>query len=674
MATRTRRKVASLKDLPTLIERQDGFDEVLAALRHGDSGTIDGTWGSSCALTAATLARCAPGTVLIVLPRLSDVDDFAGDLAGFLGETPLVFPAWETVSAESSAADRVLGARMRVLQELASPKPPRVVVAPIAALLQPVPARAEIDAGTRRVGCGETLDPDEFLRWLLARGFERTTKVELPGECSMHGGILDLFPADAGDPVRIELFGDEVESIRRFDVQSQRKLEELTELAIVIPPGNTSDKGGVHLADHLPQQTWLVLVELTELADEGRQYLTRLNDPRGFFSVDACLARCTERPSVSLASLAPDSLDTNCHLKIQSIERFSGRGAEALVELASVVGLDERALVVCHNAGEKQRLGELLAETELGRNARVELCEGQLAKGFRIVSEKLVVLSDHELFGRTEVRRAPRRRSVETRAIDSFLELNEGELIVHLTHGIGRYRGMQIVDKGDHVEEHLALEFRDGVRVLVPAALIHLVQKYVGGTKGEPILSKLGGTAWERKKRQVADALRDLASDMLRLQAEREAKPGIACATDTHWQMEFEEAFPYTETDDQLRSIEEVKDDMQRARPMDRLICGDVGYGKTEIAMRAAFKAIDNGRQVAVLVPTTVLAEQHFRSFQERMAEYPFTIEVLSRFRTKAEQNKVIKSLKSGGVDLVIGTHRLVQSDIEFKDLGLVVV
>jgi transcription-repair coupling factor (superfamily II helicase) len=267
----------------------------------------------------------------------------------------------------------------------------------------------------------------------------------------------------------------------------------------------------------------------------------------------------------------------------------------------------------------------------------------------------------------------PRRRP-ESRAIDSFLDLNEDDLVVHVSHGIACYRGMSVIDKHGRTEEHLILEFRDGVRVFVPASKIDLIQKYVGGAKTEPELSKFGGTAWQRKKERVQEAVLDLAADMIELQALREAKPGIALPADSEWQAEFEAAFPYQETPDQLTTMAEIKRDMERSRPMDRLICGDVGYGKTELAIRAAFKTIDNGRQVAVLVPTTVLAEQHFRTFSERLAEYPFVVEGISRFRSGGEQKRIIERLKQGGVDVIIGTHRLVSADVQFKDLGLVII
>ncbi|HXY33510.1 MAG TPA: transcription-repair coupling factor, partial [Planctomycetaceae bacterium] len=490
----------------------------------------------------------------------------------------------------------------------------------------------------------------------------------------------------------IELFGNEVESIRRFDAETQRKLEELTEVELTIvgarkegsTDGGASPVGGnghpngraaeESLIDSLPAGTWIALGELADILEEGKTYLTRMENPRGLFGVAHTMERLVKFPSVSIAAIAGDSFDTTCHLRVESIERFTGPRTEALSELESVVGRDEQVLIACHNDGERARLSELLAEPGRTLGGRVELCIGHVTRGFRLVSEGLIVLSDQELFGRTEIRREARRRTYETRAIDTFLELSEGDLIVHLTNGIGVYRGMELLDKGEQKEEHLILEFADSVRVFVPVSLIYLVQKYIGASKSAPQLSKLGSATWAKKKERVAHAVLDLASDMIQLQAKREAREGIAFPIDSHWQQEFEAAFPYTETKDQAAAIIDVKDDMQRPRPMDRLLCGDVGYGKTEVAMRAAFKAVEAGKQVAVLVPTTVLAEQHFRTFSERLAEFPFNVHVLSRFCTKAQQHETLLGMETGEVDIVIGTHRLVQKDIRFKDLGLLVI
>ncbi|MFN0056446.1 MAG: transcription-repair coupling factor [Planctomycetales bacterium] len=735
MSSSTHHQVASLRGLVPLLRRAQGFAEVAGALRCGQSAAIDGAWGSSCALTAAALldgpqspspemagGAGAPersqtgGWLVVVLPRISEVDDFAVDLAGFLGENPRIFPAWESMPQEQSAVDPVFTGRMRVLQELvplsvasaSAPQtqtsdgsedqrtasdgsaPIRVIVTSLPALLQPVPDRDELRRSTRSLRVADELDPEELVWWLIAQRFERVAAIELPGEFSMHGGILDVFSHTDSEPLRIEFFGDQIESIRRFDVATQKKIADLQEVGLMVvrPGGNGQEPaaqgdpasgagGSAHFVDWLPCGSWIALVEPAQLREEGRHFLGRLDNPHGLFGVEATFQRCIERPTVTIAALSADGFETTCHLRIQSVERFDVPAAEVIGELAKVVGRDERVLIVCHNAGEQQRLSELLAETDLPGTGRVELLQGFLLRGFRLADERLIVLSDHELFGRRDIRRgtpAAGKARLESRAIDSFLELTEGDYVVHLAKGIARYRGMQLLTQGDQQEEHLVLEFRDAVKMFVPVSLIHLVQKYVGGGNSAPTLSKVGTGSWERKKQAVANAVSDLAGDMLVLQAARDAKTGLAFPPDSHWQEEFEASFPYVATPDQVTAIGALKQDMQKPRPMDRLICGDVGYGKTEVALRGAFKAIDAGKQVAVLVPTTVLAEQHFRTFSERLAEFPFSIEVLSRFRTKGQQRGVLAGLAEGRVDLVVGTHRLIQADVKFSDLGLLII
>jgi transcription-repair coupling factor (superfamily II helicase) len=375
------------------------------------------------------------------------------------------------------------------------------------------------------------------------------------------------------------------------------------------------------------------------------------------------------------------------------VERFSGNVTRVRDELDTIAGTDH-VLIACQSDGELHRLGEVLQAGQLAESQRLKLVKGYLRSGFRLIEAGQVVLGSHQIFHRdssapgvkTSRKGAAVGRALESRAIDSFLDLNEGDYVVHVAHGIARFRGMTMLEKGSDQpapdeddpktapEENLILEFRDGVFLYVPASRIDMVQKYVGGSQAEPELSKLGGTAWGRKKAKVAEALQDMAADMIRVHAVRAAVPGHAFPADSDWQKEFEDAFPYQETPDQLTAIAEIKQDMERPRPMDRLLCGDVGYGKTEVALRGVFKAIDNGKQVAVLVPTTVLAEQHFRTFKQRLAEYPFRVECLSRFQSAQKQKEIIHDLHEGNVDVVVGTHRLISDKVKFKELGLVVI
>ncbi|MEZ6124662.1 MAG: transcription-repair coupling factor [Planctomycetaceae bacterium] len=673
---------------------------MVQALLAGQSASIDGAWGASCALAVAALAeRCAGRVLLVVVPGVRDIEEFADQVSEFLPAGAVIrqFPAWESLPDEHDVTDAVFAARLGTVRFLNEPRLDglSVVVTCLPALLQPVPSRSDIQDATRRIAVGDELSLEPLLDWLVERSFERVTAVELPGEFCVHGGILDIFPPTESDPVRIELFGDEVESIRSFDVETQRRLDELNEIALtatrpVKPPSRPEPGDSLRphsaiasatesLLDSLPQNSVVVLSDMAQAVSEGKLYLQRLANPIGMFGVDRTMARLTEFPSVTIDALGADGFEQSCHLKIESVERFASAGKDVLTELAETLSSQDRVLLSCHNDGERQRMADLIRETDqsdgLQLGERITLCVGRVHRGFRFLERSLLVISDNELFSRSQARKVrSARRSADTRAIDSFLDLKDGDLVVHITQGIARYRGMALMDSNGEKEEHLLLEFRDSVVVYVQASLIHLVQKYIGPAKSNPELSKFGGTSWEKKKGKVAEAVTDMAADMLKLQAERESKPGLRCRADSEMQQEFEMSFPYTETPDQATAIGDLKEDMERSRPMDRLICGDVGFGKTEVAMRAAFKAVDNGRQVAVLVPTTVLAEQHFRTFTERMAEFPVTVEMLSRFRTDGEQKRIIERLERGEVDIVVGTHRLVSKDVRFKDLGLLVI
>ncbi len=722
-----RQTPSSLAELTTLIAASPGFAEVLTALHSGRSAAIDGAWGSSCALSIAAIAAADPKrTHLIILPTIRDAEEFVDELTDLPNSGVMLFPAWESLPEIIDAGDSVYAARVSAVRRLSqTDRIPTAIVTCLPALLQPVPTRASIQAATRTISVGDDLPLAELTDWLILRGFERVTAVELPGEFSIHGGILDIFPASEPDAIRIELFGDEVESIRSFDVESQRRLEDLKSISLTATlaatplasnsatpqtsPGasdvQSTGKGKSKrtksetkpadaptapaaaplfsgetesLIDSLSRQTIVILTDMQQAISEGRMYLQRLSNPVGLYGVDATMARLMEFSSVTIDALGVDGYEQSCHLPIEAVERFSGSRRDALVELSELLGPSDSVLLCCHNEGEQGRLQELIAETDSSSGtslaSRICLTTGRIRRGFRLLDHALIVISDNELFSRTPTRATTRKRRTDSRTIDTFLDLREGDLVVHVAHGIARYRGMAMTGANGQQEEHLLLEFRDALIVYVPVSLIHLVQKYIGPAKTTPELTKYGGTSWLKKKDQVAEAISDMATDMLQLQAERASKAGIQCRADSHLQQEFEKAFPYTETPDQASAISDLKGDMEQSKPMDRLICGDVGFGKTEVAMRAVFKAVDNGRQVAVLVPTTVLAEQHFRTFSQRMAEFPVTVEMLSRYRSAAEQSRILERLKEGGIDIVIGTHRLVSKDVKFRDLGLLVV
>src|SRR5437588_5096031 len=383
--------------------------------------------------------------------------------------------------------------------------------------------------------------------------------VELPGEFTRRGGILDVFSADAEAPYRIEFFGDEIESIRQFSPQTQRSLGDLETVEITgarveqLHPGQDENGSAAavpytgHLCDYLAADAWTVLVEPDDLHEQGKHYLERVTDARGLFSNPGVFQQLLRFPNVRESALPAPTIEATCHLRVESIEHFSGDVTKVRDELDSTAA-GNRVLIACHNEAECKRLTEVLAAGQLAQSDRLRLVTGRVRAGFRMVDAGVAVLSDHELFHREEARLVLPRRRLESRAIDSFLDLAEGDLVVHVSHGIARYCGMQILENNGRSEEHLILEFREGTRVYVPASKIDLVQKYVGGARTDPELSKLGGTSWQRKKERVEEAVIDMASDMVELQALRQSKPGITYGHDTEWQAEFEAAFGYQET------------------------------------------------------------------------------------------------------------------------------
>ncbi len=671
-------------------EKHKGFVDVVASLSQGHGGTIGGTWGSSSALAAAALAQAQAreqegsdvrGLLVVVLPHPADADACADDLAVFTSDPVAVLPALETLGEtdDVSLADPAEPDRLALVKRLTGPAAdrPRIVVTTIQALLTLLDDPREVRESTRRLAVGARQDPGELGDWLIARGWEQADAIDRPGTFARRGGIVDLFAADWERPVRVEFFGDEIESLRTFDTVTQRSVDTLPAVDLTALVHRATDGAAAvrrtHLADILPTGSWWALVEPGELAEEARRTKQRLAGVAGVGEPDDVFARIYRFPSVTLAAVAPSSLEATATLAVESVERFTGVLDRVREELETV-GREQDVWVIAPSAAEEQRLAELLAGTAPDRSGRLHFARGHLSGGFRLVPEKIVLVSSAELFRREDAAaaRAPKQRL--SRAIDTFLDLREGDYVVHVAHGIGRYKGLKLLEKHGRTEEFLEIEFAEATKVYVPASAIDLVQKYVGGGKLAPKLAKVGGTLWEKQKQAVRDALADMAADMLALQARRASRPGTAFPPDTPWQRAFEESFPFDETPDQLTAIEAIREDLMRPRPMDRLLCGDVGFGKTELAMRAAFKVAEAGAQVAVLVPTTVLAEQHRRSFAARFAEFPFVIRSLSRLTSSAEERDTLEGLASGAVDIVIGTHRLAQGDIHFANLGLLVV
>ena len=638
-----------------------------------------GLWGSSAPMTAALVAESTRRTVLYVTSHFDAADNAREDTELFLGRPCDMLPAWETLPGEGAAAGEIGAERLRLCARLADRGSAGVIVAPVLALMQPVPRPEALAADMLRIAVGQPLEPEPVVRWLVDRGFDRLDLVESPGDFALRGGILDIFPPGDEQPIRIELFDEQVESIRRFDTSSQRSAGDLREVAIAAMPEAVTATAA-DLTDflaYLPPEAIVALDEPAEVQEMGRTLYRRLAEPDRLFTVEAVLQRANEFTTLHLTRLAaaPAAPEADAfRFEVASLSRFEIKAADAVTELCEQARA-ARVIVVCDNEAERGRLREMIVEHAGAVPDSIETHVGLLHEGFEWVPARTILVAHHEIFHRYRQRRRIRRLHA-ARPLEAWTDLQPGDLVVHTLHGIARFRAMEVMKKGDSAkqEEFLTLEFADKAVLHVPTSQIDLVQKYIGAAGVRPKLSKLGGTRWSKTKERVTGAVTDLAEQLLRIQAARKTHEGTAYPADTPWQREFEDSFLYTETEDQLVVSAEVKRDLCSPRPMDRLLCGDVGYGKTEIAVRAAFKVVEYGRQVAVLVPTTVLAEQHHETFRERLADYPMSVACLSRFRSASEQGAIVAAARKGLVDIVIGTHRLLSKDVGFADLGLLII
>ena len=636
-------------------------------------------------MVTATVAAGLRRTFLYITAHLEEADHARDDIELFLGRSCEIFPAWESLPGEGAASGEIEAERHRVCTLLArgSPNAP-VIVAPVQALMQPAPTAEALGKNTlhlitgRITGGGGALaaGPQFVLQWAVDRGFARLDLVESPGDIAQRGDILDIFPPGETAPVRIQFDGDAIESIRRFDISAQRSAESVESLSVTaMPDGKLDSADQAQFLSYLPNDAVIVLDSPVEIQEMGRVLRSRLGDTDQLYDVSDVLGRCTDWAQMHLGQFAAARSDEDViDFAVGSLSRFEGSANDAVDELAQLAR-DHEVYVFCDNEGERQRLSEMVADRGGPPTRPVHLEIGILHRGFVWSASKTAVVSHHEIFQRQRQRR--RLRRVEAgRPLESWTDLRPGDYVVHVVHGIAVFRGMRKMQKGDSAqfEEFLTLEFGEGGAVHVPCSQIDLVQKYIGAGGRKPQLSRLGGKRWSNTKQRVAEAVSDLAESLLRIQALRAEAQGTPYPPDTEWQREFEAAFPFEETEDQLAVAGEIRGDLIRPRPMDRLVCGDVGYGKTELAMRAAFKVVEYGRQVAVLVPTTVLAEQHYESFRERMADYPFVVASLSRFRSHAEQKVIVEKVRRGQVDIVIGTHRLLSKDVKFANLGLVII
>ncbi|MBC23100.1 MAG: transcription-repair coupling factor [Phycisphaerae bacterium] len=647
--------------------------------RIESSGTI--LSGPSCGSSATVLAGCIHAAsehrpAILVVAHLDQADDAVDQLRSS-GFDAMLFPALQVLPGESSLNLDLVSDRLRLARMLHGRHQPGIIVAPVAALMQGIPIAAKLDSMTRQIQVGHTLALDELSHWFFEAGFERVDSVESPGEFAIRGGLIDVFTPGSQLPTRIDLFAEVVESIHEIDLATQasdRRLEHAELMGASIEM-LSSDQDMKPMMDFISSSSVTILDDIVEIIEQARGYFDRVEDAGGVLGPPAVLESLAIR-SHAIIQCTSDPDDQEFRLPFAPLPEIPEKAQEAF-ELLRTMSTDGASIILaCRDEAEFDRMAQLVAEHVPESN--IEIIRSDLASGFIFLEQEghpLVLVPQHELLHRYASRRRKGLASTR-RARDAFLQFVPGDYVVHRDHGIGRFVSLGPIpgEPGDGTQEFLTLEYAGKARLHVPASRIELIQKYVGAGNTRPKLATLGGRRWKKQKEEVEEAVRDLASQMLRIQAAREASPGIRFPVDTTWQREFEADFPFQETEDQLLAIDAVKEDMQRRQPMDRLICGDVGFGKTEVAMRAAFKAVEAGHQVALLVPTTVLADQHERSFGQRFGQYPFRIECLSRFKDQQHQREVIGELSEGKVDILIGTHRLLSKDVRFADLGLVII
>jgi transcription-repair coupling factor (superfamily II helicase) len=722
---------APLGALPALLRDEPGLTRAL-----GDPEARLAVVEVARPISIAALATLSSRRPLVVsCPTGTMAGQLADDLAQFLPPGDVVhFPGWETLPFERvSPSVETMGQRLDILWRLRDPERcPRVIVAGVRALMQKLGPGATTTEPII-VRPGSEIDPDVLGRRLVEFGYRREELVEHRGEFARRGAIVDVFPSTADAPIRIDLWGDEVDRLTRFGVNDQRSTDDLDEVHIfpareLMPSDDVRDRArqlvasepwgreqwerlaeGVHfdgmeswlpwlvdedrlLTDVLPDAAKVVLVEPRRMRDRALDLIAEEDDlartlastwardpdksfPRLHADPDTLLDRAGSFWSIDST---PESPDTPL-VEASGWGPVAGDGSGLTDRLIELIGRGFRVVVAADGTGSAQRLHDLLLNNGLdfpvvrpGRDVPTggSITVAPLHRGCTVPNAKVAIVAESDLTGRRRAHRTARK--VKRESASTFEDLKAGNYVVHHQHGVGKYEGMVKRAIGGVERDYLLISYKGGDKLYVPSDQIDTLRQYVGGEA--PKLHKLGGSDFAKTKSKVRSAVREIAQELVVLYQKRVNAQGHSFAHDTPWQAEMEEAFPYVETPDQRTAIDDIKRDMELAHPMDRLLCGDVGFGKTEVAIRAAFKAIQDGKQVAVLAPTTLLATQHGNTFADRFAGFPIRVETLSRFLTAAQAKKVIEGVKTGDVDCVIGTHRLLANDVKFKDLGLLVV
>lgn len=757
-----------MSGLTKLLHQNDKYLKVRDAFCGGQRVLVFGLADSQRRFFLANLYEHLTKPLLIITHDLQEASSIQEDLAKLLDEeNVLLFPELEVLPHERLVNDLSLKVqRLQVLEEVLFDFQGKIVVTTVQALLRKGPSLRHFKECTFQLTVGEDLDLNEMVDKLIKMGYERTGMVEGRGQFAIRGGIIDIYPMTKVHPIRVDLFGDEIDSLKEFDLVTQRSVQNLDRVFITPADEIIFDQRiGAQAASAIQKDAEVMLKNLlrterneeyaalqrkiaedTERLSEGmrfegmEQYLPYFGAELGtildFFQDKLVVMDSPERVQSRAEHLIKEIQETEHTLLEQGIilpsyselflefpgllwqvqstpllmidyrqynltwmmadeaVEFHAKDVEPFhgkIDLLTQAIKDRskgkyRVLLTLGTDSKCRRLVEHLRGEEINaiyspevqkdelQPGTVIVSTGNLSRGFLFEELKLVVFTEVEIFGRQKKKKRKIKEFNEGIRINSFEELEIGDHVVHENHGIGKYLGVKTLEiQGNH-QDYLVLKYAGEDKLYVPTHQVDLIQKYIGVENQPPKLFKLGSGEWNRVKKKVKESVQEIALDLLKLYAERELVRGHAFSKDTPWQKEFEDAFPYEETPDQVKAIEEVKKDMEEVQPMDRLICGDVGYGKTEVAIRAAFKAVQEGKQVVVLVPTTVLAQQHYNTFKERFKDFPITLEMISRFRSPGEQKRILERLGTGGVDIIIGTHRLLSKDIVFHDLGLVIV
>ncbi|MEI4804315.1 transcription-repair coupling factor [Bacillus sp. FJAT-51639] len=722
---------------------------------------ISGMATSSRSLLMASLYKKTKQSQLVITHNLYQAQKVYEDLVSLIGEQDVwLYPVNESIASEIGVASPELKAqRIEVLNRLAAGES-GIIVAPVAGLRRFLPRKEMWKKQQIELKMGQEIDLDELFHVLTTMGYERKSMVEAPGEFSVRGGILDIYPLTEELPIRIEFFDTEVDSIRSFTVEEQRSQEKMDKISFgpatefvfskeelafgiqklesslantikkvsdeklktiiletvtyeleLLKNGQTIEQMFKYLSlfynepasliEYLPENGVVILDEVSRIqetaehleTEEAEWYISLLGEgaivqdltfshnfaqflnhkKRKFLYLTLFLRHIPHTQPQNIVNLTCKTMQ-DFHGQMNLLKTEIDRWTKSRFTTVVLGANEERTKKLQHILNDYDIEADIIEGTEVLLPGRIQVMVGDLHAGFEMPMQKLAIITEKELFNK-KVKKSQRKQKLSNaERIKSYSELKVGDYVVHVNHGIGKFLGIETLEINGVHKDYLHIKYQGNDKLYVPIEQIDQVQKYVGSEGKDPKIYKLGGNDWKKVKTKVEKSVQDIADDLIKLYAEREASKGYAFTPDTSEQQEFESSFPYQETEDQLRSIAEIKKDMERGRPMDRLLCGDVGYGKTEVAIRAAFKAIMDEKQVAILVPTTILAQQHYETIRERFQDYPINIGLLSRFRTRKQQNETIKGLKDGTVDIVIGTHRLLSKDVIYKDLGLLII